>query len=510
MSGTPRRALASALSAVLPGAGQLYAGARRRGLVLLAAGLAAAAAAAVALARSDPLAVAESALRRDVVGALLAANAAVLAFRGFAVVDAWRLGGRATGPAGPLAVAALAVVLGATALPHAVVAYYGVRGYDALAAVFAEEEPTDVLPSEGIFLIDRVGARPLRADPPRPGPARPQAPTPTPFRGRVLPLGPASDDEVVRLPPASAAGTPGGAGGDDAAEGPSWVTLLLLGSDAGPERPGNRTDTMIVVALERGTGRAAALGIPRNLVEVPFTGPARRAVKRFPLPLNGLYDWASARPELFPGGADPGATALKQTISNLLGIRIDYYAMVDLDGFVDMVDALGGVTIRVQERLVDSVTRPAWGETKPRIDVLPGRTYHFSGRTALAYVRSRKASSDYTRMARQRCFLSAFARQLDVASVLRHFGRLAAIAEESVRTDIPLDRLPDLVRLAAAVEPELTVTETFGLAYVRGRRAADGYPLPAVNRMRAAVRDLILLPPEEARERRGVATAASC
>ena len=96
--------------------------------------------------------------------------------------------------------------------------------------------------------------------------------------------------------------------------------------------------------------------------------------------------------------------------------------MVNLDGFSDVIDALGGVTITPRERLNDELTRPAWGETKPKINVYPGRTYHFNGRTALAYVRSRKDSDDYTRMHRQRCFLTAFAEQLDVVSVLRNFG----------------------------------------------------------------------------------------
>ena len=148
-------------------------------------------------------------------------------------------------------------------------------------------------------------------------------------------------------------------------------------------------------------------------------------LERFREPLNALYRSAHERPELFPGGRDPGATALKQTVSHLLGIRIDYYALVDLLGFADLVDALGGVEIHVKERLVDEVTRPAWGEPKPTIDVHPGRTYHFFGREALAYVRSRKASSDYARMTRQRCFLSAMAQQLDVVTVLRNFGSLA-------------------------------------------------------------------------------------
>jgi polyisoprenyl-teichoic acid--peptidoglycan teichoic acid transferase len=261
---------------------------------------------------------------------------------------------------------------------------------------------------------------------------------------------------------------------------------------------------MIVAALQQGTGRAVALGVPRNLVGVP-TGRVT-----FREPLNALYTFARTRPELFPGGRDPGATALKQAISRLLGIRVDYYAMVDLDGFVDMVDALGGVTIRVKERLVDEVTRPEWGETKPRIDVYPGRTYRFTGRTALAYVRSRKASSDYRRMARQRCFLSALANQLDVGSVLRHFRSLAAVAEESVRSDIPLDRVPDLVETVAAVDRGETLTETFSWPYFAGRRAGDNYPIPNVPKIQATVREAILHP-ELAHEHRGVETArASC
>ena len=180
-----------------------------------------------------------------------------------------------------------------------------------------------------------------------------------------------------------------------------WTTILLLGTDEGPGNWGARTDTIILAAIQHGTGRAAAFGIPRNLAQVPLGVGA----KPFKEPLNALYGRS--------GGGEEGTTALKQAVSSLLGIRVDYYAMVNLVGFADLVDALGGVEIAVKERLVDEVTRPAWGEPKPSIDVVPGRTYRFYGREALAYVRSRKASSDYTRMARQRCFLSAMADQLD-------------------------------------------------------------------------------------------------
>jgi LCP family protein required for cell wall assembly len=493
-----RRLTAGLLSLALPGAGQLYLGARARAASLLAASAALLlGAAAVVVAR--PVDLLDAAVRRETLLALLAANVAVLALRLFAVVDAWRLAG-VRRAAGIPALAALALLVAVTAAPHLATAYYAIRGYDALDAVFADEQPRDVLPSAGVFLSppSPSGPRPPRGDPPVHGHARPQDPLPTPFRGRVEPL--ASSAPTAALVPGQTA--------PYAWVEQPWVTILLIGSDHGPERAGHRTDTMIVVALERGTGRAVALGVPRNYVDVPLVGHAGIAAPRFAGPLNSLYQFGLEHPSLFPDSENPGATALKQTISALLGIRVDYYAFVDLAGFVEMVDALGGVRIHVKERLVDSVTRPAWGETKPRIDVRPGRTYFFSGRTALAYVRSRKASSDYTRMTRQRCFLSALAGQLDVKTVLRHFGALTAIAKDRVRTDIPLRSLPDLVRLVAKVDPELTITETFGPSYIKNRRKRDGYPRPAANRIRVTVRDAILFPPDELDRVRGIGTAA--
>jgi LCP family protein required for cell wall assembly len=359
-----------------------------------------------------------------------------------------------------------------------------------LDSVFADSEPGDVLASHGLFVFDRVP------------PARPP-----PVPSRIWPLGldPSSGQaEPRRLRPAQAAPlsfTRDVVAGGDASR-PPWVTVLLLGSDAGPGQPGDRTDTMILVAMQHGTGRAAAFGVPRNIVEVPVGGD----VVLFREPLNHLYRFGLANPRLFPGGRNPGATALKHAFSRLLGVRVDYYAMVDLRGFADLVDALGGVDVRVKERIRDEVTRPAWGEPKPTIDVYPGRTYHFFGREALAYVRSRKASDDYTRMARQRCFLSAMAHQVDVISVLRRFNALAATIESSVRTDIPLARLPELVQLAARTDTRRTITTTFGREYI-ARRRDDGFPIPNVAAIRTAVREAILRPPKASTRLESVAKA---
>jgi LCP family protein required for cell wall assembly len=460
---------AATLSLLVPGAGHLYAGARRRGLVLLGTAGALSLGVVVVLA-TGPLGLALSLLGGPLLAAVLITNLAFLALRLFAVVDAWRLGARVTTGVGAVVVGTLATV---TAAPHAAVGYAAVRGYSTLDSVFADEEPRDVLPSQGPF---------LQTIPPRP---------------LSLPTGrPLADSRRVLLEETESFEHP-------------WVTILLIGSDHGPGNEGDRTDTIVVAAMQRDTGRAVLLGVPRNLVELPFGGVAGRSMRRFKEPLNALYSFARTRPKLFPGGEDPGATALKQTISRLLGLRIDYYALVTLDGFRDVVDALGGVKIHVKERLVDSVTRPAWGESKPTIDVYPGRTYHFSGRTALAYVRSRKASSDYRRMARQRCFLSAMADQIDVFTVVRNFRSLTETVENSVRTDVPLDRVPDVIRLVARVDPRRTLTETFGLEYFVRRRKSDRYPIANLGKIRATVRDAILRP-EAADERRIESVAKSC
>ena len=456
----PVRPLAAGfLSMLLPGAGQLYVGARRRGLVLLGA-TGVLLLAALAVAEWAPL----PEIDRRLVGIVLAFDLVLLALRLFAVVDASR-GGWAFG---------LAALVALTAAPHVAAAWVTVRSYDVLETVFADEEPCGTACDRGSLLLANVVA-PLPEWVPKD--AWEWALVERLGPGEVAPL--RADARVVATA--------------KAAQVKPWTTVLLLGTDEGPGNWGARTDTIILAALQHGTGRAAAFGIPRNLAQVPL------GKKRVPYaePLNALY-------------AARGAPALKGAVSNLLGIRVDYYALVNLLGFADLVDALGGVEIKVKERLRDEVTRPAWGEPKPRIDVVPGRTYRFYGREALAYVRSRKDSSDYTRMARQRCFLSAMAEGIDPIGVLRNFGSLARTVESNVHTDIPLNRLPSLVRLVGSVDPQRTLTVTFGPDYFFGRQKRGNYPVPSLGPIQRTVRRAILTP--ELLERTGGAktTRASC
>jgi LCP family protein required for cell wall assembly len=444
MAGRARgRVVASLLSLLLPGAGQLYAGARRRGLFLLGV-TAAVLLGAVALAAVWPTGVVD----RRLVAVVLAVDVALLAVRLFAVVDAWR--------GGAIGIAVLAAL---TAAPHVAAGYVTVRSYSVLERVFAAEEPDDRLAGRELFLTVPL----------------PRYVAPDTWQlALVERLGPGEVAPLERSPRVVANAKP---------TGPKpWTTILLLGTDEGPGNWGARTDTIILAAIQHGTGRAAAFGIPRNLAQVPLGRKGKPSKE----PLNAIYGLS--------GGGAAGASALKQAVSNLLGLRVDYYALVNLLGFADLVDALGGVEIEVKERLVDEVTRPAWGEPKPTIDVVPGRTYRFYGREALAYVRSRKDSSDYTRMARQRCFLSAMADQLDPVQVLRNFGSLAKTIETNVHTDIPLNRLPTLVTLVGGIAPKETVTVTFGVEYFFGRRKQDRHPVPNLHRIHATVRQAILQP----------------
>jgi LCP family protein required for cell wall assembly len=459
-----RRFAAGVLSMLVPGTGQLYLGAKRRGLVLLGV---------TAVFLVFLLIVADRAqlasIDRRLVAAVLAVDVALLGLRLFAVVDASR-GGWAVG---------LAVLVALTAAPHVAAAWITVRSYDVLESVFADEEPCGTACDRGTVLLSHVVV-PLPAWVPKD--AWEWALVERLGPGEVAPL--EADARVL------ADAKP--------AETKPWTTILLLGTDEGPGNWGARTDTIILAAIQHGTGRAAAFGIPRNLAQVPL-GVGAKAFKE---PLNALYGRS--------GGGEEGTTALKQAVSSLLGIRVDYYAMVNLLGFADVVDALGGVEIAVKERLVDEVTRPAWGEPKPSIDVVPGRTYRFYGREALAYVRSRKASSDYTRMARQRCFLSALADQLDPVRVLRHFGSLAKTIETNVHTDIPLNRLPSLVRLVSSVDPQETLTVTFGFDYFFGRQKNGNYPVPKLGPIQTTVRQTILTPELLKKTGRAKTTRQSC
>jgi len=433
---------AAVLSSLLPGAGQLYLGCRRRGLALLAVALLPLVGAVAAWTVSGG-SLLRDLLRPSVLASLLVGNALLAAFRLFAAFDAYQFGRSQEGPPHlsswarvPLACGGLLGLAGLTLAPHALVGYYNAQAYHTINSVFAGGSRTDQFPGW-------------------PGPS------------------------ASASPQRSVAG--------QAAAGRRPLTVLLLGGDAGPGRVGLRTDTMIVAHVDPATNRVTLIGLPRNLTHVPLAGRAAGAFAChcFPEMLNALYRFAESHPELFPRGPDRGAMAVKDTAENLLGVRIDHYALVDLAGFVDVVDALGGVTVQVTEHVADMVSPPHVGQNWPSVDVRPGR-YHFDGRHALAYVRSRSADDDYHRMRRQRCLLAGLASQANMPTLLRALPRLLRVVGNSVSTDVPAQDLPHLAALAGRLRGAKVTT--LGLTPPRFSMIdADGYRVVKLSTVRAGV-----------------------
>jgi polyisoprenyl-teichoic acid--peptidoglycan teichoic acid transferase len=214
------------------------------------------------------------------------------------------------------------------------------------------------------------------------------------------------------------------------------VNILLVGIDALPRRTTQLTDTMLVVSLDPLGHRSAMISIPRDLYGVPLPNG-----KPYNAKLNSLMAVANADPTDYPMG---GVGTLKATIGRLLGVQIHYFAAINLLGFKGAVDAIGGVDITVHRAIHDPTYSDEFGH-KVGFDIEPGR-YHMDGRTALAFVRSRKGTgdSDFTRADRQQQLLTALRAKLTARNLLLALPGLLDAVKDAVATDVPRDRLPQL------------------------------------------------------------------
>ena len=231
-------------------------------------------------------------------------------------------------------------------------------------------------------------------------------------------------------------------------EGTERVNVLLLGGDAGADRWSLRTDSMIVVSVDPITGYTAMISVPRNLRRMPFptdTALADAFPEGFTDIANAVYTYVDGHRELAGGGGDAGAQAIKLGIAQLLGIPIHYYVLVDMAGFVDVVDAIGGIDIYVAKRVPSALNPP--GSKHPVPDWYEVGDQHMDGTLALGYARSRRVDSDYSRMARQRCVLAGIAGAATPRAIATGLADLVGAFGDSVRSDIPRNRLGELAQL---------------------------------------------------------------
>jgi LCP family protein required for cell wall assembly len=405
----PDKWLAALLSALAPGAGHIYAGHGERGrrLIVIDIALVGAAVIAVLFFRGEVL---KAWASLSSLSLIMVVNLVVLSYRAWASHDAFHLASGATLSTRGLPIAFAAAIWLVVLAPHVALGYLNVVQHSLIAEVFVSS------------------GEPITPD------------TTVPVSSGDEPNSPGVTSTTVADPALW--------------DGLERLNILLLGSDVGEGRSGIRTDTMIVVSIDPATGDTAMVSLPRNFsgIDLP-PGFGSWDCQCFPQLLNDLYYYAEENPEAFPGSGEPGPRAIKRTIGHLLDLEIHYYAMVGLEGFVGIVDALGGVEIDVPNRIVDETYPHEDGVTIENVVIEEG-TQTLDGHFALAYARIRRHADDFARMNRQRCVLGAVIEQSSPLELLSRYASIAQVLKDHLETDIPQDRLVDFIDLLPRVSLE--------------------------------------------------------
>jgi LCP family protein required for cell wall assembly len=433
----PARLLRALYSAIVPGVGQLAAGVRGRGLVMLGIFLALTVAGIIIFLQGTD-AVLSYLVRPSVLLAIFVLDIVVLLVRVAAVWDAWRtpkLG--APDPVRPsrtgmaILIAGLVLVFAFTVAPHVAAGYYTLVSRDLLTSVFD---------GEGTSSTTTAGATASTAGHGDTSTTRPGGSTGTTSgsstTGATAPGGTTTSVAPLDL------------GGD------RRITLLLIGVDETYWRTEVFADSINVATLNLDTGQVAMFGIPRNMVRIPLGQKTAEAlgVATFSGLYHALYGEALKHPEIAPNG-NPGAEAIRESAELILGLPIDYYVVVNMLGLVDMVEAFGGVDIKLTSTMHITYHEIIQGEGEQSY-VFEAGVNHLNGRQALAFARNRRDSNDYIRMGRQRCVLLGLLYQNSPSGLLLKLPKIAAAIKKNVDTNIPLDALPELIRMRGDIRTD--------------------------------------------------------
>ncbi|WP_426998621.1 LCP family protein [Pseudarthrobacter sp. N5] len=234
--------------------------------------------------------------------------------------------------------------------------------------------------------------------------------------------------------------------------------FLMMGGDAGADRTGRRPDSLSVLSVDAKTGQTAIISVPRNLQNAQFSegSPMR---KIYPdgyncgdeCLINALNtEVTNEHKDLYPGVADPGAQATLEAVSGTLGIKVQAYVLVDMDGFAKLIDAMGGIRIKaggwvpISGDMVDEAN----GIHGMPLGWIPAGDQKLDGYHALWYGRSREFVDDYARIQRQQCVQQAMLKQLDPATLLSKFEDIANAGTKVVESNISSGQLGSFVDLA--------------------------------------------------------------
>ena len=247
-------------------------------------------------------------------------------------------------------------------------------------------------------------------------------------------------------------------GGDAVGAHAGRYNVLLMGGDSGAGRWGLRPDSMTVASVDADTGKTVLISLPRNMQNFPF---AEGSVMHEQFPdgfnlegqyLNGLATWALDHPDLFKGSKNPGVDATISGVEGVTGLKINYWAMVNLDGFKQLVDAVGGVKLNARQAI------PVGIPSDKTFHYIEGGNRTFNGMEALWFARAREGSDDYSRMARQKCVLNAMLQQVSPQTALRNFEKIAKASSAMVSTDVPRSEVDRFVDLALKAKSQKIAT----------------------------------------------------
>ncbi|MET4094512.1 LCP family protein [Arthrobacter sp. UYCu712] len=248
--------------------------------------------------------------------------------------------------------------------------------------------------------------------------------------------------------------------------------FLMMGGDAGADRTGRRPDSLSVISVDAKSGKTAIISVPRNLQNAQFSedSPMR---KIYPdgydcgdeCLINAINtEVTNEHQDLYPGVADPGAQATLEAVSGTLGIKVQAYVLVDMDGFSKLIDAMGGIRIKAGGWVPMSgdMVDEANGIHGMPLGWIPAGDQTLDGYHALWYGRSREFVDDYARIQRQQCVQQAMLKQLDPATLLSKFEDIAKAGTKVVDSNVSAGQLGSFVDLAMKAKGQEVSRLTIG------------------------------------------------
>jgi LCP family protein required for cell wall assembly len=223
-------------------------------------------------------------------------------------------------------------------------------------------------------------------------------------------------------------------------EGDGRINILILGiGGEGHEAP-NLSDTILVMSIDPKTKDAAMLSVPRDLyVKIP------------PVPGKSLTQYS----KINAANAYGGPELAEKVVSNVIGVPIHYYMLVDFSGFKQAVDSVGGIDVNVPKAIYD----PEYPCDNERGGYCPFKiaagTQHMNGTIALRYARSRHSTSDFDRASRQQLIIAALKTKSMQLSTLTNPAKLSGLLDAlggHVKTDMQLNEMQKMATIAKDID----------------------------------------------------------